>query len=241
MILKRILLALSCVSIAACVPVDELTPLYQPGASVTAEESLRIAESYRLHTWVGKAENVCHGLDVNGVRVDTPDESLKKGVAARKGWWRKDTVNRGIPYQWGGFDTPESFDKKLKEGFYAGDVYTSAKRKALLNGVSKQACGIDCSGFVSRCWKLDRAYSTRELPDICKRLSSFSELQPGDLVNRYNDHALLFERFLDDSKVEIVAYQTGSAPSWKVLRYKIPVADLKAMGYQPYRYLHMKP
>ena len=199
-----------------------------------------IAESYRGHVWVGKAENVHHALDDNGVRVDTPDTSLKKGTAARKGWWLTDSVNKGVPYQWGGFDTPESFDKKLKEGFYAGDVYTTAKREALYDGVSELACGIDCSGFISRCWRLERAYSTRELPAICKKLDSFSDLKAGDLVNRHNVHALLFERFVDETENEMLAYQTGSAPSWKVLRYKVSVDYLKSMGYQAYRYKNMQ-
>ena len=35
--------------------------------------------------------------------------------------------------------------------------------------VSRFAAGVDCSGFVSRCWRLDRPFSTRELPALCKK------------------------------------------------------------------------
>jgi hypothetical protein len=212
---------------------------YAPAATVTASEALRIAESFRLHRWKPSSSNVFHGLDASGVLVNTPDVSLDRRVAARPGWWEVDKICEGIPYQWGGFDTPLTFDRKLKAGFYAGDVYTESKRSKLYAGVSSRACGVDCSGFVSRCWKLARPYSTRELPLISHRLNSFGELQPGDIVNKHNVHVLLFERFLDKDKKYFMAYETGSPPSWKVLRHAISVKYLKNLGYLPYRYKNL--
>jgi hypothetical protein len=145
-----------------------------------------------------------------------------------------------MPYMWGGFDTPEAFLAKVGEGRYAGDVYTHEKRTLLDNGVSQFACGIDCSGLISRCWRLDHSYSTRELPHLCTELSSYDELLPGDILNKENEHALLFVRFLGSGPTKFMAYETGSPPTWKVLRHPISVDYVKGLGYRPYRYKHIE-
>ncbi len=182
--------------------------------------------------------NVFHGEDAFGVRVDTPDTSYRP-PGKRPGWWNPGETNVGIPYQWGGFDTPESFDRKVAAGFAAGDVYTPLKRKLLYDGVSRKACGIDCSGFISRCWGLPRAYSTRELQGLCEPLGEFARMRAGDLVNKHNVHALLFDRWLDPGKTQFVAYETGSEPTWKVLRHAIAVSYVAGKGYRPFRYRAM--
>ncbi|MEZ5302535.1 MAG: hypothetical protein R3F11_18155 [Verrucomicrobiales bacterium] len=207
-----------------------------PAAQVSRTEALRIAEAYRLHAWVPGKANAFHGFDAHGIRVDTPDIDFQPGGETRPGWWIAGRRNIGIPYQWGGFDTPATFDAKLRRGFYAGDIYTAQKRRELDDAVSAQACGIDCSGFISRCWRLGRSFSTRELESLCTPLPDFADLRPGDLINKPNVHALLFERFTDESKTVFQAYETGSPPTWKVERHTIPVDYVKGLGYRPFRY-----
>lgn len=211
-----------------------------PAHSVSRQETLAIAEHYRTHKWTATEKNILHGKDSDGIRVDTPDSTLTKDVAIRPGWWVPNKVNEGIPYQWGGFDTPSSFDRKLRKGYYAGDVYTELKRAQLENAVSRYACGIDCSGFISRCWRLDRAYSTRELPQLCTPLASYDELKPGDILNKHNSHALLFCRFINSDKSAFLAYETGSPPTWKVLLHPLDVGYVKSLGYEAYRYKKIK-
>lgn len=213
---------------------------YSPSPTVTAQEALTIAESYRTHHWKPSESNIKHGLDKNGILVHTPDTTMDLKVAARPGWWKPNQINLGIPYMWGGFDTPAEFDQKITQGYYAGDVYTSAKRAKLKNGVSSETCGVDCSGFISRCWRLDQPYSTRELASLCSQLASFKELKAGDIVNKHNVHVLLFDHWIDQNKTTFMAYETGSAPTWKVLRHKIAVNYVKNLGYLPYRYKGIK-
>ena len=55
-------------------------------------------------------------------------------------------------------------------------------------------------------------------------------------MNKHNAHALLFVRFLDAEKTRFLAYETGSPPTWKVLKHSIQVAYVKGLGYLPYRY-----
>jgi len=66
----------------------------------------------------------------------------------------------------------------VQAGKKAGDVGDAAKRKLGDSGTSFESCGIDCSGFVSRCWNLSRPYSTAEMHQICVPLTSWDELLP---------------------------------------------------------------
>jgi len=108
---------------------------------------LSLADRYATFEWQGGEENVFHGDDPNGARVDTPDVSFDED-----GWRSDGATNRGMPYAWGGFTSIEEFEAGLKNGMYAGHV--PATERAL---PSARAMGLDCSGFIARCW--DRSSS----------------------------------------------------------------------------------
>jgi hypothetical protein len=204
-------------------------------AQVTRAEALRIAESYASHQWTATKRNVLHGADADGVRVDTPDVKYHPR-GATPGWWTPGRANEGVPYMWGGFCTPGEFDAGIQAGKAAGDVCTPEKRRRLDDAVSSRAVGIDCSGFISRCWKLDRSFSTRELPALCIALRDARELKPGDIMNLENVHALLFKAWADDARTRVIAYETGSPLGWKVIRDDMPLSALIEAGYKPFRY-----
>lgn len=211
------------------------TSLCSPAKKVRRSETLLIAESYLHHRWQGEKRHIQHGPDAKGIRVDTPDESFRPAEIS-PGWWKIKSTNVGMPYCWGGFDTPDSFDAGLRDGKWAGDIYTEKKRAMLDDAVSQQTVGIDCSGLISRCWRLSRSYSTREIPLICDPLPGWNSLKPGDVVNVVNEHVLLFAGFTNKDKSEILAYETGCPPTWKVMKHTIPVLWLQSLGYQPWRY-----
>lgn len=210
----------------------------EPPSHVTHAEVLQIAKRYSEHRWTASAQNRFQGKDADGITVHTPDISLPTSIA-HAGYWQVGKVNIGIPYQWGGFDTPESFDRKIRAGFYAGDVCTAEKRKLLDRAVSRHAAGIDCSGFVSRCWKLPRSYSTRELTRLCTPIHDLSQLQPGDIFNLSNAHVLLFVGWTTANRQRIIAYETGSPLGWRVIEDEIPLAKLSQKGYTAWRYRGM--
>ncbi|MDD5351487.1 MAG: hypothetical protein PHQ12_14845 [Chthoniobacteraceae bacterium] len=206
---------------------------------VTRSEALAIAEHYRLFEWTPARKNIFHGRDPDGILVNTPDAGYN-APGHRPGWWEAGKVNVGMPYKWGGFNSLEGFKEGLEKGFYAGDVYTREKRRLLDAAVSKYTIGIDCSGLISRCWKLDRSFSTRKLPALCVPLASYADLKPGDVLNSNNNHVVLFCQFTDATQQRLLAYEAGSPPSWKVQLDDIPVAMLQEQGYQPFRYRKMK-
>lgn len=202
----------------------------QESASVTRAQMLAMAERYVQHVWKAGPQHVFHGIDPDGIRVDTPDLDYVDESQDR-GWWSTATTNVGIPYKWGGFDLPEEFDQGLSRGLYAGDCYSAEKRRLLDDAVSKHCVGIDCSGFISRCWGLDRSYSTRELPGLCDPISDFALLKPGDIFNRHNAHVRLFAGWADEKNLVAITFEAGP----KVRRAEYSLATLTAEGYSAWR------
>jgi len=94
--------------------------------------------------------------------------------------------------------------------------------------------GIDCSGFVSRCWKLPRKYDTSTLAEVSQKLSSPTQLQPADIMNTEGGHVILFVKWLDDAKTRALSYE--AAPFSKTLSSERDISDLVASGYTPLRY-----
>ena len=171
--------------------------------------------------------------------VHTPDAGFKE-QPERPGWWLPGAVNTGIPYKWGGFDGTASFDESIASGLAAGDVSSPAKRRADNAAVSKQAAGVDCSGFVSRCLKLPGVLDTTQLPSVCTALPSAGDLRPGDILNIPHRHVLLCAGWASDDHAWIYFYETGGPPEyWKPGLKQAPLNALIALGYQPLRYRGM--
>lgn len=117
-------------------------------------------------------------------------------------------------------------------------VYTTEKRRLGGAAVSGDAVGIDCSGFVSRCWKLSKKHSTSMLAGICQRLDSPAALEPGDVMNTAGGHVLMFVRWLDAGKTRALFYE--AAPFSKTRAAEREMAELAAAGFVPLRYRRIK-
>lgn len=201
--------------------------------NVTRAEALRIGESFIHHRWTATAANLRHGRDASGIEIHTPDRAGGRSEPAREGW-EVDAENIGVAYKWGGFDTPASFSAGVRKGRAAGDVYTAEKRRLGGAAVSGSAVGIDCSGFISRCWKLPRKHSTSMLARICRRLPSAADLQPADILNTREGHVYLFVRWADAARTRAICYE--AAPFSKTRQSEQDLAALLARGYEPLRY-----
>ena len=165
--------------------------------------------------------------------VQTPDRSAGVGSPADE-LWILDGQNIGMAYKWGGFDSLASFDAGVRAGKAAGDVYTAEKRRRGGAAVSSAAVGVDCSGFVSRCWKLSEKHSTDSLASISRKLSATAELLPADIMNQEGGHVLLFARWLDESKTRALFYE--AAPFSKVRAKECELTELVASGFIPRRF-----
>lgn len=205
--------------------------------AVTRAEALRIAESYIQHRWESSSANVLHGKDREGIEVHTPDRDGGR-CGPRAACWLVNAENIGVAYKWGGDDTPASFDAGIKAGKAAGDVYTSEKRRLDDAAASAQAVGIDCSGFICRCWQTPKRYSTASLAEICRRLSSPNDLEPADIMNQPHGHVVLFVKWLDLDKKRALFYE--AAPFSKTLASELDVNQMATDGFIPMRYRQMR-
>ncbi len=112
-----------------------------------------------------------------------------------------------VPYQWGGFD---------KVSDYTTNMTNNSKRAGDINCncyVKPCASGVDCAGFVSRCWQLTRRYSTKSGSDYYLGDISFSvgEALRGDVFLKTNYHVILVDYESDVSGVKCWESTTGSS------------------------------
>jgi hypothetical protein len=141
----------------------------------------------------------------------------------------------GVPYDWGGYISDLNvFISKLNSDFLAGNVCTCRSG----NCVQKRAIGMDCSGFVSYAWRIGNYFTTSNLPNPgISTTISWSDLSPGDIVNKRANHVRLVESVVHSPNGDIVtAIESTTAPSCGgVCRRSYSFSQLEAQGYRPYR------
>lgn len=221
-------------SAKSLVPGDASAP-----SQVAPSEALAIARQLASHAWQPFAANILHGSDRAGVLVHSADAG-HTDPSGRRGFWLPGEVNTGIPYKWGGFDDPTSFNAAVARGLAAGDISSPEKRRLGNAAVSAQAAGLDCSGFVSRCLKLPSVHDTTQLPAVCTVLPGPQDLRPGDILNIPRRHVLLFAGWVNAERSWIYFYETGGQPDyWRPGLKQAPLAAIMALGYQALRYRGM--
>ncbi|MFH2030089.1 MAG: T9SS type A sorting domain-containing protein [Bacteroidota bacterium] len=176
--------------------------------------SLLIGEEYVYHKYYCTAKNLAP------VNVQAPDgDWVRTPAGLIEGY------NARVGYKWGGFNTIEQYDAGLAAGKYAADIHTA--------GVTSYAVGVDCSGFVSRCWQMSYHASTAYMPNITTLYSSWSDLKPGDAVHKVG-HVRLFIEHNNDGSLKIVE---SSGRDWGVSYWTYAPSDLT--DYAPRYYNNM--
>lgn len=93
----------------------------------------------------------------------------------------------GVPYKYGGFTNWDIFKSLAADGTrYTGNKHcyktTDCYHDPYQDGVNTYVLGVDCSGFVSRCWELSSHIWTGDIPNHTQYL--------GDLTSHFNDGTL---------------------------------------------------
>lgn len=97
---------------------------------------------------------------------------------------------KSVPYDWGGWDTIADFQRFMLQGRQAGDIVRTGQKT-----VENCSKGVDCSGFVTRCWGIEsQKYGTATLPQISVEIP-LSQIKPGDILNKVSDHVVIFAKF----------------------------------------------
>lgn len=184
---------------------------------VTPREALDIGDTYVQIVWQCTEDNITDGIvtDSNGNKVRTPS-------------WVKTGSNQKVPYKWGGFETIQEFINGISAKKYAGDNYTEGYGSYL-------AVGVDCSGFVSRCWKLPSHYSTRMMDDgLTLPYDSWDRVRPGDAVHKVG-HVRMVVNNNPNGSIDVVE---ASGADWRVSYRNYSYWDLSS--YTPRYYVNME-
>ncbi|HEU4507605.1 MAG TPA: hypothetical protein VFR78_05150, partial [Pyrinomonadaceae bacterium] len=187
----------------------------QPASSctVTRKQIAAMAEKYLANKVFLKAENI--------------DEVGACDGRKKPHYLREPKEYPSVPYDWGGFDTVESFNQLMSENNKAGDI-TSA-------GNYDCSRGIDCSGFVLRCWGFkDRGgLYTGNLANISGEINIL-ELLPGDILNLAGSHVVLFQDHKGGTNAGLEVWEATTQRHDRVIRR--PTSWRRWVGYTARRY-----
>ncbi len=189
------------------------------------------ALEYAEYQWQATEKNVLHGLDENGVEVDTPDVTWA-GETFNCGWWKPKEINTGIPYGWGRASTLEEFENGLRDGLYAGNVPEDKSRRG-----SNQVVGVDCSGLLTICWELPKKIATRDIPDYATIVENLEDIRQGDVFAKVGSHVMLFLEFADTEKSKVIIID-ATRSTGKVSQRTQCVEKLFEEGYKIFRKNH---
>ena len=183
---------------------------------VTVQDALATGDEYVQLVWNCSSINLTNGVvtDSYGNSVWTPG-------------WIQVGSNQKVPYKWGGFEDIEQFLYGIDIGKYAGDKYTNK------SSGTPSAVGVDCSGFVSRCWNLPYQYSTRMMDDaLALPYATWEEVEPGDAVH-IPGHVRLVVQLNSNGSIMVVE---SSGADWRVSYRSYFYGDLT--GYTPRYYVN---
>jgi hypothetical protein len=201
---------------------------------ISRDKIIEIAEGFLNHEWFPTEDNIFHGT-FSGDMIDTPDRDTYTDWPDNYGW-KANQPAYGLPYQWGGFSSidgynlsnPKDFDEQYTgsgtyEGrsYFAGDINTE--------DYSRWACGLDCSGFVSRCWNLPNKHATYTFKDIVSPIR-LEELKKGDIINIPYYHVILFKDFVNEEKTLIKTIECGG-PAPNVNEHIYIITSIEDEGF----------
>jgi cell wall-associated NlpC family hydrolase len=193
---------------------------------ITRPEIIAAAQAFQNVTWVVSAANY-------------QPESVENQCApsAGKTWKRPSDLDgklgkevTGLPYRWGGYVSIEEFQRRIS-GAFAGGSVCACKDPKINYCISAVATGIDCSGFVSRVWNMDRR-TTSDLEQVSSPVS-WKDLKPGDALNKVGSHVRIFNSRNSFDEMMFDIYES-SVSCGGVCQRALPARFFQ--GYRPRRY-----
>src|SRR5690606_3186876 len=100
--------------------------LAPPARAITREQTIVRAKAFAFHPWTATSANLTASCKASYHSVYLPGDYM------------------GLPYDWGGYMTLFDFDQQIAQGYGAGSYPE--------DGILSCTAGLDCSGFVSKCW-----------------------------------------------------------------------------------------
>ncbi|HPO54419.1 MAG TPA: T9SS type A sorting domain-containing protein [Ignavibacteriaceae bacterium] len=199
-------------------PTEEYVPEVQTeetSLAVNRATALRTADTYVMQKYS------CTSANLAPTAITAPGGDIVKTPS-----WLIVGFNARVPYKWGGFNTIAQFSTGILSNKFAGDIHT--------DGVSSDAVGVDCSGFVSRCWQRTSHVSTAYMPNISTVLPDWDALKPADGILK-SGHVRLFVHKNPNGSLRVVE---SAARNWDVSYWSFQLSDLTS--YNPVLYNQME-
>lgn len=182
-------------------------------SSITRDQIISTAFQYNNYKWY------CSKQNYDGSKAANPN------------LWRRpcfitsyNTYYYQVPYCWGGGHSLSEFEQKIKNGYAAGNVYTNTS--SYLDGTT----GVDCAGFVSKCWGMSGRWSTYDIMKYCSKIS-FIALQKGDALCN-SGHAMLF--YQRDAYGNYIVYESTTGGYDRVIHRARSKSDVEG-SYGAYK------
>jgi cell wall-associated NlpC family hydrolase len=179
-------------------------------AFVSRREQEDTMNAFRDESWFPSQENLrnpCQSEIVAGWGINCRDATrfVRPPQFVREPYMRPQV---GVPYDWGGADTVAQFERKLAEGYVAGNIGGTF----WADGHRRVTTGVDCSGLVSNVWKLGRHVPTLELDSVSTPLLTLSQLRLGDAFLLPGHHVMLYRRQMTIDGASLAIHVTHAAP-----------------------------
>ncbi len=178
-------------------------------AAVTRAGMRQAMNAYRDHAWTLTHDNLrnpCARVVVAGTQFicRRPDRFVPPPEVARR---ELPAAMTGVPYDWGGSDSLERFDQKIKQGYIAGNIGGTFWP----HGTRRVTAGVDCSGFVANVWKLGRHVGTSELAQVSERVPALDRMRVGDALLLPDHHVALYRGQVEPDGASLAIRVTEAA------------------------------
>lgn len=198
---------------------------------ITRAKVLENARAYLTVNWIMQRENFLRP------GIDNRCDPARSYIWLRPRHFTEALIGTTIgpmPYRWGGEDTPTTFRTRTEWGALAGSLCTC--RQAEYNYcIFADSAGVDCSGFVSRAWGIEKR-GTSGLLDVAVEVDSIDALKPGDAFDWPQRHIRLFTGFVPGAATTFTVlesstryecegvcertYRPSEMNGYKLIRYK---------------------
>jgi hypothetical protein len=145
-------------------PTSKFEALAYNNINVCRQDAKNTADTYYAHAWYCYQANydLCT-QNIGGTNYTSQRPNYITGL----GWYGY------VPYAWNGWRTVAEFDSDMAASKSAGHTRTTP-----IGGMSC-ASGVDCSGFIQRCWGIsDTKYNDTGLTAWCSNIADFDVQNP---------------------------------------------------------------
>jgi hypothetical protein len=223
---------------------EPLPPIVRPVISGGTDFAI-INKSIGTGQMIATSNSYCNAGTVRVPASAVPNDSTTTGRTSPSNWYMSTSGGYyGVPYSFGGFDTFANFATHMSGAtstnhWKAGDVDTTQQIFTSGTGATqwsgKPFFGVDCSGFVSRCWGLSSKQGTTGLLSYVAS-SHPATFQQGDIMLWAGNHVRMYiDRATSPSSTGSYLYEESYGSPYGVWLKYYTISE-QLTHYVHYRY-----